>query len=141
ALFVPSTLTVYPSGSRLAPVVVVVTFSEIGRASLQFTWNATEVLPPAGTFAVCEVPPLTVQFAATPESVTLWLPEERSANVWLPLSAIDALFVPSTLTVYPSGSRLAPVVVVVTFSVPVVGPLQFPWKPTEALRPAGTLAF
>src|SRR5205823_586984 len=141
ALFVPSTLTVYPSGSRLAPVVVVVTFSVRSEERLQFTWNATEVLPPAGTFAVCEVPPLTVQFAATPESVTSWLPEERLANDWLPLSAIDALFVPSTLTVYPSGSRLAPVVVVVTFSVPVVGPLQLTWTATDVLPPAGTLAF
>src|SRR5205823_2073771 len=139
ALFVPSTLTVYPSGSRLAPVVVVVTFSVPVVGPLQFTWNATEVLPPAGTFAVCEVPPLTVQFAATPESVTLWLPEERSANDWLDALPIDALFVPSTLTVYPSGSRLAPVVVVVTFSVPVVGVLLPLWAVSATLSVADFL--
>ena len=71
-LFVPSTATVYPSGSRFAPVVVVVTSSvPVVTTAAQLTWKVTAVLPPAGTFAVCEVPPLTVQFAATPDSVTL----------------------------------------------------------------------
>ena len=43
----------------------------VAGGATQLTENATEVLPPAGTFAVCELPPLTVQFAATPASVTL----------------------------------------------------------------------
>ena len=51
-------------------VVVTLRVPVVGVAT-QFTWKATEALPPAGTLAVCEVPPLTVQFAATPDSVTL----------------------------------------------------------------------
>ena len=52
-------------------------------------------------------------------------------NDWLPLVAIALLFVPSTVTVYPSGSRFAPVVVVLTLSVPVVGVLL----PLRAMSP------
>src|SRR5438105_1816188 len=52
----------------------------VAARAAQLTWKVTAVLPPAGTFAVCEVPPPTVQFAATPDSATLWLPEARLAN-------------------------------------------------------------
>src|SRR3954447_19537144 len=43
----------------------------VAAGAAQLTSNAAEVLPPAGTSTVREVPPLTVQFAATPESATL----------------------------------------------------------------------
>src|SRR3954471_16861367 len=46
----------------------------VAGGATQVTWNATAVLPPAGTSAVRELLPLTVQFAATPDSVTVWLP-------------------------------------------------------------------
>src|SRR5438105_15080727 len=42
----------------------------VAGGATQFIWNATEVLPPAGTFAVRELPPLTVHFGATPDGVT-----------------------------------------------------------------------
>jgi hypothetical protein len=44
---------------------------------VQFTLNDAEAVPPDGTLTVCEVPPLTVQFAATPEIATVWLPAAR----------------------------------------------------------------
>ena len=71
----------------------------VAGGAAQVTWNATETVPPAGTSAVRELPPLTVQFAATPESATLWLPDERLLNDWLPLSAIEVPFAPSIATV------------------------------------------
>jgi hypothetical protein len=52
----------------------------VAGGATQVTWNETDALPPAGTVALCELPPLTAQFAATPESVTVWLPEERLLN-------------------------------------------------------------
>ena len=55
----------------VALVGCTVNASCVAGGATQLTWKVTAVLPPAGTFAVCEVPPLTVQFAAMPDSVTL----------------------------------------------------------------------
>src|SRR5437899_1545291 len=92
----PSTVTVYPSGSRFAPVVLVDTVR----------------LPSAGADAGC---------TATPESVTLWLPAARLVNERLPLIPIAWPGPPSTATVYPSGSRFEPVVLVDTVRLPSAG--------------------
>ena len=62
-------------------------------------FTATGAVPPDGTFTVCEVPPLTVQFAATPLSTTVWLPAARPENVTVPLSVIGWLAAPSTVAV------------------------------------------
>ena len=48
-------------------------------------------MPPAGTFAVCGLAPLTVQFEAIPESATLWVPAGRPKNVTLPFVRIGWL--------------------------------------------------
>src|SRR5256885_15249256 len=68
---VPSTVTVYPSGSRspFAPLVAVVTLRlpVVGPVGAQLTENDVDAVPPAGTLTVREVPPLTVQLPATPE--------------------------------------------------------------------------
>ena len=90
-------------------------------AAEQLTVNAAVAVPPEGTETVWELPPLTVQFAATPESVTLWLPAARLVNERLPLIPIAWPGPPSTATVYPSGSRFEPVVLVDTVRLPSAG--------------------
>ena len=39
--------------------------------------NVVVAVPPDGTLTVRDVPPLTVQFVATPEIATVWLPAVR----------------------------------------------------------------
>src|SRR5688500_8867948 len=58
----------------------------------------TVAVPPAGTLTEREVPPLTVQFEATPESWIVWPPAARSSKVMLWLIPIGWLRLPSTLT-------------------------------------------
>src|SRR5258705_433973 len=89
-------------------------------AVTQLTETAVVACPPGGTLTVRGVPPLTVQFEATPEMATVWLPPARFENVTpvLLLIAIGWPDPPSTATVYPSGSRLDPVVLVVTVQLP-----------------------
>ena len=43
----------------------------------QLTANDAVTVPPVGTVTVWVLPPLTVQFAATPEIATVWLPALR----------------------------------------------------------------
>jgi len=43
----------------------------------QLTENVVVAVPPEGTLTVREAPPLTVQFVATPEIATVWLPAVR----------------------------------------------------------------
>ena len=43
----------------------------------QLTVKGAVAVPPDGTLTVCEGPPLTVQFAATPVIATAWLPVAR----------------------------------------------------------------
>jgi len=45
-------------------------------------------VPPEGTVTVCELPPPTEQFGATPDSATVWLPAETPLNVTFPLIPI-----------------------------------------------------
>ena len=47
----------------------------------QLIENDAEVEPPAGTFTVRWVPPLTEQLDAIPLKVTVWLPVARSGKV------------------------------------------------------------
>ena len=54
----------------IAPVVLADTVRSPVVAE-QLTEKAVVTVPPEGTVAFCELPPLTVQFAATPESATL----------------------------------------------------------------------
>ena len=41
------------------------------------TVNVVVAVPPEGTLTVRDVPPLTVQFAATPEIAMVWLPAAK----------------------------------------------------------------
>src|SRR2546425_631180 len=91
----------------------------LGSGGVQRTLKLACPVPPAGTFTVCGFGLVTAQFAATPDRETVRLPEARPVNVTLPLVAIALLVPPSTVTVYPSGSGLTPVVFVVTVRSPV----------------------
>jgi hypothetical protein len=44
---------------------------------VQLTENVVVAVLPEGTLTVREVPPLTVQFVATPAIATVWLPAAR----------------------------------------------------------------
>jgi len=66
---------------------------------VQVTLNVADAVPPDGTVTVREVPPLTLQFPATPPSTTVWLPAESPVNVTLPLIPIAWLVAPSTVAV------------------------------------------
>jgi hypothetical protein len=59
--------------------------------------SARAVLP-SRTVTARVLEPLTVQFEATPESATTWAPL-TTANLALPLVAIDLLWTTSTVTV------------------------------------------
>ena len=50
--------------------------------------NEVDPVPPAGTVAEWEVPPLTLQLPGTPLRVTVWLPAVRPENVTLPLASM-----------------------------------------------------
>src|SRR5947208_14979528 len=95
------------------PLVLVLTvrLPVCGGGAAQLTENAVDTVLPACTLTVRDVPPLTVQFAATPDSATVWFPAERSVNVTLPLVPIDRLAFPATVHVEPSAA---------TFDAPVV---------------------
>src|SRR2546430_16531339 len=90
-----------------------------GGGAAQPTENAVDTVLPACTLTVRDVPPLTVQFAATPDSATVWFPAERSVNVTLPLVPIAWLAPPATVTVQPSAATFDPLVLVLTVRVPV----------------------
>ena len=68
----PSTVTVYPSGSRFEPLVLVLTvrLPVCGGGAVQLTAKLAVAVPPEGTVTVCGLAPLTEQFAATPDSAT-----------------------------------------------------------------------
>src|SRR5437016_14173767 len=114
----PSTANAYPSGSWLVPDVLVVTFS-VPLGVAQVTANDAVTEPPAGTVTVRDVPPVTEQVPATPDSTTVWLAAVTpvSGTVWL--RPIACGVPPSTANAYPSGPWLVPDGLVVTFSVPV----------------------
>src|SRR2546426_1173148 len=96
-----------PSGSRLVLVKEHTSRVQLEEKSAvggwfgvgQSTENDAEVDPPAGTFTVCEGPPLTVQLDAIPLRVTVWLPAVRPEKVTLPLFPIGWLPPPLTDTV------------------------------------------
>ena len=52
-----------------------------GGVATQLTANDVEAVPPAGTLTVRDVPPLTEQFPATPDSTTVWLPAGRAVKL------------------------------------------------------------
>src|SRR5437764_12111607 len=89
------------------------------------TVNGAVAVPPPGTLTVWGFAPLTVQFAARPESWTVWFPAASPVNGTLPLSAMGWFWIPSTVTVYPSGSKSEPVVVVVAVKSPDGGGAAF----------------
>src|SRR6058998_1286635 len=94
----PSTVTVYPSGSRLEPDVLAETVRFPGGV-VPVTVNVVVAVPPDGRFTVCDVPPLTVQFPETPEIATVWSPAARFVYETLPLMARACGEPPSTVTV------------------------------------------
>src|SRR5256885_16244642 len=55
----------------------------------QLTEKDALPVPPAGTFTVRDVPPLTVQFLARPVNATVWLPAGSPLNVTVPLMPVD----------------------------------------------------
>ena len=50
--------------------------------------NAAVWVAPSATVTVFEFPPLTVQFAATSVSTTVWLPDASAEKVTLPFGRI-----------------------------------------------------
>src|SRR5256885_10944948 len=93
----PSTVTVYPSGSRLEPDVLAEAVRLPGGVT-QLTVNVVVAVPPDGTETVCDVPFVTVQLAATPVIATGWLPAAKPVYGTLPLIAIVWGDPPSTVT-------------------------------------------
>src|SRR5947209_9863452 len=94
-LVLPSTVTVYPSGSRLEPPVLVVTV-RFPVVAEQLMKTAVVAPPPLATLAVCGLALVMLLSAATPEPATLWLPA-GSAVMVLPVLlfvAIASLVVP-----------------------------------------------
>src|SRR2546425_12666335 len=89
---------------------------------MQLTEYATVAVPPAGTLTVCGFGLLTVQFAATPDRATLWLPAGIPAKVALPLVGADWFDVPSSVTPYPSGSMLETEVAALAVKPAAAGP-------------------
>jgi hypothetical protein len=67
---------------------VTATVPVVGGGVGQSTENGAVVVPPAGTVAVCDIPPLTVQLPATPESATVWLPDASVEKVTLPVAGM-----------------------------------------------------
>src|SRR5205823_13079764 len=95
-----STLFPYTTLFR-SPLVLVLTvrLPVCGGGAAQLTQNSVEVVPPACTLTVRDVPPLTVQFAATPDNATVWFPAERSVNVRSEERRVGRLGTPPTVTV------------------------------------------
>src|SRR5205823_13176926 len=108
----------------LEPVVLVATVRfPVVDGVVQLTEYATVAVPPEGTVAVRELPPLTVQFPATFVSATLWLPAARLLNVTLLFVPIVWLWLPSTVTEIGRASRRASVPAV-RVSFPVLDSAQ-----------------
>ena len=80
------------------PLVPVVTV-RLPVGAVQLTENDVDAVPPAGTLTVRDVPPLTEQLLATPDSTTVWLAAASPLNVTLPLVPMAWLAPPSTVTV------------------------------------------
>src|SRR2546422_9342650 len=74
----------------------------------QLTEYATVAVPPAGTLTVCGFGLLTVQFAATPDRATLWLPAGVPAKRALPFVGAGWFDVPASGAPNPSRSEPAP---------------------------------
>src|SRR2546422_9978016 len=87
----------------------------------QLTEYATVAVPPAGTLTVCGFGLLTVQFAATPDRATLWLPAGIPADVALPLVRTDWVDVPAGATPHPSGTMLEPEAAAAAVTLPAAG--------------------
>src|SRR5438309_10036978 len=101
----PSTVTVYPSGSRLEPDVLAEAVRFPGGVT-QVTVKVVVAVPPDGTLTVRDVPPLTVQLPATPEMATVWLPAASPVYGTLPWSEGRRGGQGSMVSVYPSGSSI-----------------------------------
>ena len=65
--------------------MVTVRLPVCGGGAVQLTENDVDAVPPAGTLTVRDVPPLTEQLLATPDSTTVWLAAASPLNVTLPL--------------------------------------------------------
>src|SRR5438046_8630671 len=99
----PVTVTVLPSGSRLEPVLELVTVRVLRVAAL-LTVKLVVAVSPEGTFAVWGLALVTVQLAAWPESSEERRVGRELAKSTLPFVARDWLAVPAepdTVTVWP----------------------------------------
>jgi hypothetical protein len=67
-------------------VLVVTTKSPV--VAVQVMVKLVVAVPPEGTVTVCELPPFTEQFGATPESSTAWLSAASPLNVTRPFVPI-----------------------------------------------------
>src|SRR5438552_14749736 len=94
----PSTLYAYPSGSGVPPEVLVVTAKlPVGGGGVgQLTVKLAVTVCPAVTVTVRDVPPLTVRFAARPDSTLVCLPVATAVSVMVWLSAVGRGVAPST---------------------------------------------
>src|SRR2546430_14890890 len=80
--------------------------------------NAASAEPPAGTVTVRDRPFATVQFPATPDRTTVWLPAGTGMTGMVWSTPIGCGVPLATAKGEPSGSRLCPHVVVVTLRLP-----------------------
>src|SRR5439155_24281357 len=95
----PPTAPARRSSDLLVPDVLVVTFRvPVGVEQLTAKEAVTE--PPAGTVTVRDVPPVTEQVLATPDSTTVWLAAVTpvSGTVWL--RSVDCGAAPPTANQY-----------------------------------------
>src|SRR2546430_9692894 len=92
----PSTLYAYPSGSSVPPELLVVTARlPVGGGGVgQLIVKDAVPVPPAVTVTVREVPPLTLQLLAMPDSTTVWLPVLTPVNVMVVLTPMAWLAPP-----------------------------------------------
>jgi hypothetical protein len=112
----------------------------VGCGTPHVTEKVVVPVPPAGTVTVRGFAALTAQFDATPDNATGLAPAGTEIVV-LPLIAIAWLTVPSTVSVYPSASRLEPVELVLTVRLPLplaVG-AQLTEKGSGTVLPADTV--
>src|SRR5437588_267593 len=91
-----------------------------GGGAVQAIEKLAGVVLPAVTATVCGLASLTLQLDGIGLSSTEWYATLRPLNVTPPLAATDWVGPAATVTVYASGSRSEPEVLVVTLRAPVV---------------------
>src|SRR5439155_1398346 len=77
-------------------------------SAVQVTANEAVAVPPAASVTVRDVPPVTLQLPATPDSTTVWLPAATPVSGMPWLTPIGCGVPLPTAKLYPSGAWLCP---------------------------------